>query len=153
KFVALPENWMRGELKKVDVDLGGLLSSPATWNGKVIAEVRNFRQQSSAFDHARFEMIGNKGVAVIQAADITQGQNQFHLRGSAELPRDIHDFALARASFDIDGTVPDLQPATASLPQRVTGSAQVSGKIDIKDGKLIANVSASAGPIASAEGK
>ena len=153
KFVALPENWMRGELEKVDVDLGGLLSSPATWNGKMVAEVRDFRQQSSAFDHARFEIIGNKGIALVQAADITQGQNQFHLSGSAQLPRDIHDLSRAPASFEIIGTLPDLQSATTSMPQRVSGSARLNGKINIKDGKLTANLSASAGSIALAEGK
>jgi hypothetical protein len=153
KFVALPENWMRGDLETVDVDLGGLLSSPATWNGKMVAEVRDFRQQSSAFDHARFEIIGNKGIALVQAADITQGQNQFHLSGSAQLPRDIHDLSRAPANFEITGTLPDLQSATTSMAQRVSGSARFNGKIDIKDGKVTTHLSASAGSIAFAEGK
>ncbi|HEY6112335.1 MAG TPA: translocation/assembly module TamB domain-containing protein, partial [Chthoniobacterales bacterium] len=153
KFLALPDNWMRGELEKVDVDLGGLLSSPATWNGKIFAEVRDFRQQSGAFDHARVEIIGDKGIALIQTADVTQDQNQFHLRGSTQLPRDIHDLSLAPASFEITGTMPDLKSATASMPQRASGSARLDGKIDIKDGKLTANLNASAGSVAFAEGK
>ena len=153
KFIALPENWMRGELEKVDVDLGGLLSSPATWNGKIAAEVRDFRQQSSGFDHARFEIIGNKGVTMIETADVTQGQNQFHLRGSAQLPRDIHDLARMPASFEVTGILPDLRPATASMRQQLSGSAQVSGKIDIKNGKLTMSLSAWAEAVGFAEGK
>ncbi|HEY6207200.1 MAG TPA: translocation/assembly module TamB domain-containing protein [Chthoniobacterales bacterium] len=153
KFIALPENWMRGELEKVDVDLGGLLSSPATWNGKIAAEVRDFRQQSSGFDHARFEIIGNKGVAMIETADVTQGQNQFHLRGSAQLPRDIHDLARLPASFEVTGILPDLRPATASMGQQLSGSAQVRGKIDIKNAKLMMSLSVSAEAVGFAEGK
>src|SRR5881396_3338704 len=50
KFTALPEGWMRGQMEKLDVDLSGLLSSPATWNGSLAAELSNFKQESTAFD-------------------------------------------------------------------------------------------------------
>src|SRR5205823_4872240 len=91
KFAALPEDWMRGQIEKLDVDLSGLLSSPATWNGNIAAEVSEFRQEQTAFDRGLFQIAAKKGVATLQSADITRDKNQIHLRGSAELPRDIED--------------------------------------------------------------
>src|SRR5205823_1220492 len=152
KFVALPEGWMRGELEKLDVDLSGLLSSPATWNGTAFAELRDFRQESTAFDHGLFQISADKGIASIQSAEITQARNQFHLRGSVELPRGIRDFGRAPATAELAATLPDLEHVTAGMPQRLTGSAQVNGKIDIKDGKLEADLSASAGSVGLADG-
>src|SRR6266516_5737466 len=35
KYAALPEDFIRGQIEKLDVDLGGLISSPRTWQGKL----------------------------------------------------------------------------------------------------------------------
>ncbi|MFN2541748.1 MAG: translocation/assembly module TamB domain-containing protein [Chthoniobacterales bacterium] len=152
KFIARPDDWMRGELKKVDVDLSGMLSSPVTWTGSAFAEVEDVRQQFGGFEHGLFQINAGKGVAAIESAEIVQRENQFHLRGSAQLPRDIHDLGRAPASLELAATLPDLQQATAGTPQRLSGSAQLNGRIDIKDGKLEANWSASAGSVGFAEG-
>ena len=133
KFVALPDGWMRGQMKKVDVDLSGLLSSPATWNGNVAAELTDFHQEQTAFGRGIFQVTAKNGVGTLQSADITQDQNQFHLRGSTELPRDIHDLGRAPATLELVATLPDLEQVTASMPQKISGSAQVSGKINIKN--------------------
>ena len=133
KFAALPENWMQGQLEKCDVDLSGLLSSPATWNGRVSAEIANFKQESTAFDRGLFEFTAKNGSAALQSAEITQDKNQFHLSGSTELPRDIHDLGRAPATFDLSAALPDLGQVTASLPQKVRGSAQVTGKINVRN--------------------
>ena len=131
KFVALPENWMQGQLEKFDVDLAGLISSPATWNGNISSEITNFRQESTAFDRGVFQLMAKNGVATLQSADLTQNVNQLHLGGSTELPRDIHDLGRAPATFDVSATLPDLEQMTASAPQKIRGSAQISGKVNI----------------------
>jgi hypothetical protein len=133
KFVALPESWMSGQMEKLDVDLSGLLSSPSSWNGSVAAELADFRQEQTAFDRGVFQVAAKNGVAALQSADITQAQNEFHLRGSTELPRDIHDLGRAAATMDLAATLPDLQQVTAAMSQKISGSAQVSGKINIKN--------------------
>ncbi len=97
KFVALPEGWMSGQMEKLDVDLSGLLSSPATWNGSVAADLTDFHQEQTAFDHGVFQVMAKSGIATLQSADITRDKNEFHLRGSTELPRDIHDLGRAPA--------------------------------------------------------
>src|SRR5205085_10218134 len=66
-----------------------------------------------------------KGVATLQSGDITQDQNEFHLRGAAELPRDIHDFGRAPATVDLAATIPDLGHVTASMPQKISGAAEI----------------------------
>ena len=117
KFAALPENWIQGQLETFNVDLSGLLSSPATWNGAVTAEVSNFHQEATAFDRGVFQFVAKNGVATLQSGDITQSKNEFHLRGSTELPRDIRDLGRAPATFDLSATLPDLEQVTAALPQ------------------------------------
>jgi len=133
KFVALPEGWMRGRMEKVDVDLSGLLSSPATWNGNVTAELTDFHQEQTAFDRGIFQVMAKNGVATLQSADITRDQNQFHLRGSSELPRDIRDFGRAPTTLELAATLPDLQQVTAGMPQKISGAAEISGKLNIKE--------------------
>src|SRR4029077_9671969 len=131
KFVALPEGWMRGRMEKLDVDLSGLLSSPATWNGNVTAELTDFHQEQTAFDRGIFQVTAKNGVASLQSADIARDQNQFHLRGTAELPRDIHDFGRAPTTLELAATLPDLQQVTAGMPQKISGAADISGKLNI----------------------
>jgi autotransporter translocation and assembly factor TamB len=152
KLIARPEGWMRGELKKVDVDLSGLLSSPATWTGSAFAELEDVRGQFGQFEHGLFQINAGKGIATIESAEIGQGENQLNLRGSAQLPRDIHDLGRAPANLEIAAMLPDLQKATAGGPKQFTGSAQLNGKIDIRDAKLEANLSASASSVGFAEG-
>ncbi len=133
KFVALPEGWMRGQIEKFDVDLSGLLSSPATWNGTLSAALTDFHQEQTAFDRGIFQVTAKNGVATLQSADITRDQNQFHLRGSAELPRNVRDFGRAPTTLELAATLPDLQQVTAGMPQKISGAAEVSGKLNIKD--------------------
>jgi hypothetical protein len=133
KFVALPEGWMSGQMEKLDVDLSGLLSSPATWNGSVAADLTDFHQEQTAFDHGVFQVMAKSGIATLQSADITRDKNEFHLRGSTELPRDIRDLGRAPASMELAATLPDLQQVTAGISQKLSGSAEVSGKISVKN--------------------
>ena len=141
KFAALPEDWLRGSLEKFDVDLGGLLSSPATWNGTITANVKDFRQEQTAFDDAQFQIIAKNGVATLQSGDIKQQKNEFHVKGSTELPRDIRDLGRAPATLELASKLPDLQELTATMPQKISGSAEMTGKVNISNAKLDGNFS------------
>ncbi len=153
KFAALPDDWLRGQIEKFDVDLAGLLSSPATWNGNLIATVKDFRQEQTAFDRGEFQIVAKNGIATLQAAEIKQQQNEFHIKGSAELPRDIRDFGRAPATLELAATVPDLQEVTAAAPQKITGSAELSGKLNIRNAKLDADFVVTAPSIAFQDGR
>jgi len=136
KYVALPEDFIRGQIEKLDVDLSGLISSPRTWQGKLIAQFGNFQQQGIGFDRGIFQISAANGTAVLQTGDVIQGENEFHLKGSGELPRNIKEFGHSPATVEVALTAPDLQKATAEVPHKLSGAAQLNGKIDIKDGKL-----------------
>ena len=152
KYTALPEGWVRGDVEKLDADLSGLLSSPRTWKGTVSAQVRSFQQQAITFDRAVFQVSAEKGVATLQSADVVQGENNFHLRGSAELPANIRDFGRAPATIEVGAAALDLQRLTAGISQKLSGSAQMNGKIEIHNGKLSADLSVSAGLIGFPDG-
>ncbi|HCP90718.1 MAG TPA: hypothetical protein DIT76_01525 [Spartobacteria bacterium] len=136
KYAALPEDFIRGQIEKLDVDLSGLISAPRTWQGKLISQISNFQQQGIAFDRGIFQISAGNGTAVLQTGDVIQGENQFHLKGSGELPRNIKEFGHSPAMLEVALTAPDLQKATAGIPHKLSGGAQLNGKIDIKDGKL-----------------
>jgi hypothetical protein len=136
KYAALPEDFIRGQIEKLDVDLSGLISSPRTWQGKLIAQFSSFQQQGIAFDRGIFQISAGNGTAVLQTGDVIHGENEFHLKGSGELPRNIKEFGHSQATLEVALTVPDLQKATAGIPHKLSGAAQLNGKIDITDGKL-----------------
>jgi hypothetical protein len=153
KYAALPENFISGEVATLNVSLTGLLSSPKTWSGTVMAQVSNFRQEATAFDHAALQVSAQNGTATLQSADFTQGKNQFHLRGSTELPMRIEDFGRTPTTIEIAAITPDLSEVTAGMPQKVSGSGQINGRIDIHDSKLNGEFSLSAGGVRSADGE
>src|SRR4029077_17089187 len=121
KFAALPDDWLRGQVEKFDVDLAGFLSSRATWNGNLTATVKDFRQEQTAFDRGDFQVVAKNGVATLQTAEIKQQQNEVHVKGSSELPRDIRDFGHAPATLELAATLPDLKQVTAAMPQKKRG--------------------------------
>lgn len=153
KFAALPDDWLRGQIERFDVDLSGLLSSPATWNGNLSAIIKDFRQEQAAFDRGEFQIAAKNGVATLQAAEIKQQQNEFHMKGSAELPRDIRDLGRAPATLELVAALPDLKQVTVGMPQKVSGSAELNGKLSIKNAKLDGDFLVSAPSIAFQDGR
>jgi TamB, inner membrane protein subunit of TAM complex len=153
KFFALPEDWMRGEIQKVDIDITGLANSPATWVGNIAAEVANFQQEHTAIDHAALRLSAARAIATLASADITQNKNEIHLHGSAELPQDLHNFGRAPVTLDLAATIPDLQQLTAGTPQLVSGSAQINGKLNIKNSTLDGEFKLNAPSLKSSNGQ
>ena len=152
KYAALPEDFIRGQIEKLDVDLGGLISSPRTWQGKLIAQISNFQQRGTAFDRGIFQISAANGTAVLQTGDILQGENETHLRGTVELPATFKDFGRTPTHLEVAGTAADLQQLSAGTPLRLTGSAQFTGKIDIVNAKVEANFGVTASSVGFPEG-
>ena len=152
KYAALPEDFIRGHIEKLDVDLGGLISSPRTWQGKLIAQISNFQQRGTTFDRGIFQISAANGTAVLQTGDILQGENESHLRGTVELPARFKDFGRTPTHLEVAGTAADLQQLTAGTPLRLTGSAQFTGKIDIVNAKVEANLGVTASSVGFPEG-
>lgn len=152
KYVALPEDYLSGEIERLNVDLAGVLNRPDSWNGSASAQVSNFRHPQIAFDRCLFTVSTQDGRANLTQTELVQGANEFHLRGSAELPREVRQIGRSPMTMEISATIADLERLTASMPQRFTGSSQINGKIDISGGKLNANFSAVGGSIESTDG-
>ena len=144
KYFGLSDGFARAEIARVNVDGTGVLNSPRTWNATATAQVSDFHGQGIVFDRGDFKIVARDGSATLQAADLVQGQNQFHLRGSAELPANIKQFGRSPATLELTSSAIDLQTLTAGNREPATGSAQINGKIEIKDGKLEAILNASA---------
>jgi hypothetical protein len=152
KYFGWPDGFVRAEIARVKVDGTGLLNSPRTWNATVTAQVNDFHGQGIVFDRGDFQIVARDGSATLQTGDLTQGQNQFHLRGSAELPADIKQFGSSVATLELTSSAIDLQALTAESPEPVSGMAQINGKMEIKDGKLETNLIGSAEAITFHDG-
>src|SRR5207237_10135682 len=94
------------------------------------------RDKQTALHRGIITVAAETGIATLQSADIIQDQNQFHLRGSTELPRDIHDLGRAPATMELEATLPDLEQVTGAMPQKISGAAQINGKANIKNAVL-----------------
>jgi TamB, inner membrane protein subunit of TAM complex len=152
KYLDLPEGFIRGELRQLTLDGTGVLDAPRTWNATARARIDDFHQEKIGFDRCELEVIARDGMATLQSADVAQGENQFHLRGSAQLPDDINEFGRSPATLEIGAKAIDLKTMTAGTAQPLSGSAQLDGKIDIVNAKLEANLNVSAEKIGFSDG-
>ena len=147
KYLGLSEAVRRGDIERLTIDGTGVLNAPRTWNGTASGHINNFRERGIFFDRVDFQMIARDGIATLPVADLGHAQNKFHLRGSAELPPDIRQFGRSAATLELTGEAVDLHAMMAGSVESLTGSAQINGKIEIKNGKFDANLVASAGSI------
>jgi TamB, inner membrane protein subunit of TAM complex len=148
KFVVFPENYLSGEIDRLVLEGSGAIDAPRTWNGTLSLQMSRVHRPAINFDRAVITISAEQGRAVLQSGDITEETNEFHLRGSTELPAAFADFGRTPTNLEIAGTAPDLERLTAGTNVALTGSAQFSGKIDIAN----ATVDATLGVTGSAVG-
>src|SRR5205807_3704897 len=131
KFLLLPENYLSGEIEHLALTGAGVIDQPRTWSGTLSLQMSDVHRPEMDFGRVAVEISAEQGRGFLRSADIVQDQNQFHLRGSIELPSTIEEFGRSPTSLEISGTAPDLERLTAGTPAGLTGSAQFNGKIDI----------------------
>ncbi len=162
KFLIFPENYFSGEIEHLALDGSGIIDQPRTWSGNLSLRMSDVHRSAFAeategrpginFDRSVVEIFAGQGRATLQSADLVQDQNEFHLRGSMELPSTIEDFGRTPANLEISGSAPDLKRLTAGTPVGFTGSGQFTGKIDIVNATIQANLSVSADSVGFEDG-
>jgi TamB, inner membrane protein subunit of TAM complex len=153
KYAGLPDGFLRGEIERFSIDGNGVLDNPSTWTGSLAGKINNFHQQDVGFDRAVFQLSAHDAMASLESADISQGENQFHLGGSTQLPKNVNELGRAPATLEVTAAAVDLQRATAGMPQRLTGSAAVNGRIEVRNNRLDAELNASAESVGFVDGK
>ncbi len=98
------------------------------------------------------EISAQQGRGILRSADIVQDKNEFHLRGGMELPAIIEDFGRTPMNLEISGTAPDLQRLTAGTPVGLTGSAEFTGRIDVINATVQADLGVSAEAVGFQDG-
>jgi len=144
KYANLRREFLRGQIDNVDVDLIGKSNSPSTWQGMVTASLRDFHLGAFWFDRGMMSVRAKDGTAVLEVAKIVQSENQIKLEGSAQLPDTMGKLGQAPAQLQISSVALDLAKFTSETTHPLSGSANLNGKIEIKNGKLQVNLSASA---------
>ncbi len=152
KFVIFPENYLSGEIDRLALEGSGTIDAPRTWNGTLSLQLSDVHRMAINFDRAVATISAERGRGVLQSGDITEETNEFHLRGSMELPATFADFGRTPASLEISGAAPDLERLTAGTAVGLTGSAQFTGRIDIVNAVIQANLGVSADSVGFQDG-
>ena len=143
---------LSGRIENVKLDGAGLFNVPRTWTGEISAQVHELRDQYIGVDACTVQLSVRDGQATLQSAEIVQGQNRLQVHGSGLLPQDVGEFLRMPATLEFSAAATDLSLVTADLPRRLTGAAEAKGKIEIKEGRLNADVTLTAGPVGFEEG-
>jgi autotransporter translocation and assembly factor TamB len=152
KFVVFPENYLSGEIDRLALEGSGTIDAPRTWNGTLSLQMSRMHRKEINIDRAVREISADQGRGVLRSADITEETNEFHLRGSMEMPGTFADFGRTPTNLEISGTAPDLERLTAGTTVALTGSAQFSGKIDIVNATVQATLGVTASPLGFQDG-
>jgi len=140
KFLVFPENYLSGEIEHLALDGAGVIDEPRRWSGTFSLRISDVRRPDIHFDRGVLEISAGLGRASLRSADILEGVNEFHFRGSMDLPATFQDFGRTPMTVDISGSAPDLERSTAGTPVALTGSAQFSGRIEIVGASVQANL-------------
>jgi autotransporter translocation and assembly factor TamB len=152
KFVVFPENYLSGEIDRLALEGSGTIDVPRTWNGTLSLEMGRLHRPEINFDRAIVTIAAEQGRGVLRSADITEETNEFHLRGSMDLPGTFADFGRTPTNLEISGTAPDLERLTAGTTVALTGSAQFSGRIDIANAAVDATLGVTGSAVGFQEG-
>ena len=152
KFLIIPENYLAGEIERLNLDGAGAIDAPRTWTGTLSLQITEVHRDPINFDRGIVEMSAEQGRVILRSADIVQDVNNFHFRGGMELPAILEDFGRTPTNLEISGTAPDLQRLTAGTPVGLTGSAQFNGKIDVVNATVEANLGVSAEAVGFQDG-
>ena len=152
KFLLLPQNYFSGEIEHLAVVGAGGVDSPRTWSGTMSLRLNDAHVPAVNFEKGTIEVSAGQGRATLQAADIVQNENQFHLNGTIDLPSTFQEFGRTPASLQITGKAPDLEKLTAGLPAGLTGSIQFNGKIDIVDANVQVTLAITGGAVGFPDG-
>jgi TamB, inner membrane protein subunit of TAM complex len=152
KFLVFPESYLSGEIERLALDGSGIIDQPRTWSGTLSLRMSDVRRPELNLGSAVIEISAQQGRGILQSADIVQDKNEFHLRGGMELPAIIEDFGRAPTNLEISGSAPDLERLTAGTTVALTGSAQFSGRIDVINATVQADLGVSADAVGFQDG-
>jgi autotransporter translocation and assembly factor TamB len=152
KFLVIPENYLSGHIERLTLEGAGAIDAPRTWSGTLSLQLSDVHRKEINFDRALIQISAEPGRGVLRSADIIEEMNEFHLRGSMEMPGTFADFGRTPTNVEISGTAPDLERLTTGTAVALTGSAQFSGKIDIVDAKVQATLGVTASSLGFRDG-
>ncbi len=144
KFLVIPENYLAGEIERLNLDGAGAIDAPRTWSGTMSLQISDVHRDPINFDRGVVEISAEQGRGILRSADIVQDVNKFHFQGAMELPSTFNDFGRTPTNLEISGTAPDLQRLTAGTAVGFTGSAEFKGKIDVVNATVEADLGVSA---------
>jgi hypothetical protein len=151
-YLGRPPEFLAGDVQRLSIESSGAIDSPRTWDVKIEAQVNNLREANLFCDRCVVNVTAHDGIATLNSGEATKGLNKIEMKGTAELPEHVRFFGQSPATFEITGSLPDLQSITAGFAQPLTGSATVNGRAEIKNAVLYTDLHFSGGPIGFGNG-
>jgi TamB, inner membrane protein subunit of TAM complex len=152
KFLIFPADYLSGEIEHLALEGSGIIDQPRTWSGTMSLQMSDVHRPELNLSRAVVEISAEQGRGILRSADIVQDMNELHLRGAIELPSRIEDFGRTPANLEISGSAPDLERLTAGTPVGLTGSAQFTGRIDVVNATVQANLGVTANAVGFQDG-
>lgn len=141
------ESLLRGDVRRLAIKGAGQLERPKSWGGSVVGTIDNLAAGGVVFDSVAIDVSAADGVAKIKAVELKQGPSNLSLRGTAELPETMEGFGRDPATIELRGLAPDLGAITAGMAQPITGSAEMNGRVNIRDATVVVDLNLTAGPL------
>ena len=146
------QSLVHGDVRRLVIKGRGQLERPNSWTGSVVGQVDNLVARGVMFDSATIDIAAADGVATIRAVELKRGPSNISLHGTAELPATLDGFGRNPATIELRGLAPDLAAITAGMAQPIAGSAEVNGRITIRDATIVTDLSIAAGPLDFSKG-
>ena len=140
---------VEGEVENFAFDFVGLLSAPKTWAMSGGGIVRNLEVSGATFDSAVAQIAAHDGIATIQPVELARAGSMLQMRGSIQLPDHAGDLGRSPATFELTGNDLDLALISSSMPNPVSGHAQINGTLEVRNEQMHANLKVSSGPISN----
>jgi hypothetical protein len=140
-----------GMLRELRVDFTGAIAKPVTWSGGATIRVENFEGVAiAAPTDAKVVVTVADGKAIVQSVELLQAENNASATATIDLPRTLEGFANLNAIGTVTG---DLNEVGAVSGGTVKGSVEVQGNFTIKEGDLVADVSAQTDGLTARDGE
>jgi autotransporter translocation and assembly factor TamB len=151
EYFGHPSDFIGGEVENLKIDWRGVLKKPKTWNGSIIARLTNVRQKDLALDAIDLNLATAGGVATVKKALVTAGANRVQLDGTATLPESADDFGQTPADLKLLVHAPNLKQLTGFLSPPITGVAEGTGDVRIKNQTILLRLSVTGNEIGFGE--
>lgn len=141
---------VRGELQRFHLVFTGEPEKPVGWAGEIGVDLGGIELSPLKVASIKLETRLGEGKATVTTEILPDDRNSIRLNADAALPEKLDGFAKTTITGHLDAALPELGLLTATLPQVVTGDANLGADFRMEAGRLTADAVLKSALIAAA---